>query len=173
METITNKLLLGLLILFTTSAFGQWMYVAPSFDPNKAFGIIDNPRTEIDHRGLDWNLEVGIIDENMGFYISYGRFDNAGFKNYKVGADYYVRPFKWLDMSIGAGIGQIKEKYMTGQYFERVAFEGVGWYHFRAITTFKYKGFGFGLKAQFQDRSDVTKGYVLEGQIIFKYTFEL
>lgn len=172
METITNKLL-AVLLLFTFSTFGQSMYVASSFDANKAFGLRDNPRTVVDHRGLDWNLEAGIIDGNIGGYLSYGRFDNAGFKNYKVGADYYVRPWKWLDMSIGAGIGQMKKRFRTGQYFERISYEGVGWYHFRAITTFKYKGFGFGLKTQFQDRSDVTDGYVLEGQIIFKYEFEL
>lgn len=168
-----KKVLTTLIILISIqiNAQEQYWYASLGFDPNQSFNIIDNPRMEDDVKGLDWNLEAGRRDGSTGFYISYGEFKAGGFKNYKVGVNYYIDIINNLETSIGGGIGAYKKRFMTGLNFEREAWENVGWYHLRArIVWFITDHIGLGAKAQLQHRTLVKGNHVVEGYIslVFK-----
>ena len=133
-------------------------YINFSIDANKAFHLKDNTRTLNDIYGLDYDIEVGAKDKNFGVYMFYGQFKNAGFKNYGAGVDYYLPIFENIDTSIGIAYSPTKQKDLTG-------WEGVGMYSARVVTTFWIKNFGLSLRANLQNRTDVTKGYIFEGAI--------
>lgn len=159
MKSITKILAL----LFSASLYGQ-VYFGFNFDANKAFGIKDNPRTEIDHRGLDFRLEAGAVVDNFGIYITYGRFKSttteAEFWQYGAGVDYYVDVSNWIEVSAGVAFNPFKEKDFRGLY------ENVGTFSARFRTTlYFHQSIGLTLTAKLQQRSDVSKGYVGEGLI--------
>lgn len=146
-------------IMFSITITGQ-PYLNFSFDANKLFDLKDNTRTVSDVYGLDYDIELGARDRHIGVYIFYGTFKNAGFVNYGAGVDYYVNIFENIDTSIGGAYSVIKEKDFRNDYV------GVGWYHLRAVTTiWILPHFGISLRGQFQERNDISKGYVLEGSL--------
>lgn len=106
---IITILSLGLFIFGITQCKAQ-PYVSFSFDANKLFNLKDNSRTEIDWKGLDYDFEVGAIDENIGVYLFYGAFPNAYYDNYGVGVDYYLRPAKRLTISLGNYYSKVMRK---------------------------------------------------------------
>lgn len=134
----------------------DYVYLSPSFDANKAFGIKDNPRTETDHRGLDFDLEAGIRDNHVGVFIYYGQFAAMDYKNYGLGVDYYVVPTNKLHLSLGA-------------YYSVIIRNGnesaTSYISPRAITTV-WLGNTIGLlaKLQYQGRPDLDKR-IFEGAI--------
>ena len=146
---------LSLILLFITVEAQE--YINLSFDVNKAFHLKDNSRTVSDVYGLDYDVEVGAKDGHFGVYMFYGRFENAGFKNYGAGVDYYVNMFDNIDMSIGVAYSKVHERDFRDKWV------GVSWYHIRAVTTIWFhKNIGLSLRIQYQDRNEVAKGYIIE-----------
>lgn len=132
----------------------DYWYISPSFDVNKAFGIIDNPRTEKDHRGLDFDLEAGVRDSHVGVYIFYGQFTAMNYKNYGAGVDYYVMPFTNVHLSLGAYYSTIirQRNESATSYISP-----------RAVTTiWLSKNIGVLAKLQYQGRPDLGKS-IIEG----------
>ena len=148
-------LILSLILSFTINA---QEYVNFSFDANKLFHLKDNPRTVNDVYGLDWDIELGARENHIGIYMFYGEFKK--FNNYGAGVDYYVNILKSIDTSIGGAYSVIKEKDFRNNYV------GVGWFHLRAVTTiWIIPTIGLSFRVQYQDRNDVSKGYIIEGAI--------
>jgi len=148
-------LILSLILSFTINA---QQYISFTFDANKAFHLKDNPRTVNDVYGLDWDIELGARENHIGVYMFYGEFKK--FYNYGAGVDYYVNIFKSIDTSIGGAYSVIKEKDFRNNYV------GVGWFHLRAVTTiWIIPNIGLSFRVQYQDRNDVSKGYIIEGAL--------
>ena len=137
-------------------------YANFSFDMNKAFHLKDNPRTVNDVYGLDYDIEIGARDNNFGVFMFYGQFNNQ-FRNYGAGVDYYINIIEGVSTSIGVAYSPTKQRDF------RDKFEGVGMYSARAVLTYWIKHFGLSLRANIQNRTDVSKGYVLEGMIGLSY----
>jgi hypothetical protein len=83
------------------SCFGQF-YTGIAIDPNKAFGIIENPRTKQDHRGLHFDIETGFVENDFAFYLLYGRFEAANYQKLALGADYFVLKDEELNLGLEA-----------------------------------------------------------------------
>ncbi len=82
------------ILFFALAATAQdYSYINFNFDPNKATGLVDNPRTETDVRGLDWEIEAGVRYHQWGIYMFYGAFQERDYQSYGAGADYF---FNWL-----------------------------------------------------------------------------
>lgn len=120
MKRITTLLLL----LFSLSLIGQtvygkkdpadYVYGAFSFDPNMAFGIIDNEDTLAPDRGFDWDVEIGARDRHFGVYLFYGRFNEFNYQTYGTGVDYYVNwlrdeVIEWHNPFTGRYIGKLTD----------------------------------------------------------------
>jgi len=150
-------LLISLILSFSLNA---QPYINFSFDANKAFHLNDNGRTAKDIFGLDYDIELGAREKHFGVYMFYGQFKNAGFVNYGAGVDYYVNIFDNIDTSFGVAYSPIKQKDFRNDYV------GVGWYHARLVTIiWIHKNIGLSLRGQLQNRTDVSKGYILEGAL--------
>ncbi|MDC7248621.1 MAG: hypothetical protein PQJ49_01720, partial [Sphaerochaetaceae bacterium] len=119
-----KKLLTLLVLMCSISAFSQnngetkppadYAYFAASFDPNMAFGIIDNKDTAAPDRGFDWDLELGARDRHFGVYLFYGRFNEFNYQVYGAGVDYYVNwlrdeVIEWHNPFTGRYIGKITD----------------------------------------------------------------
>lgn len=70
-----------LIFLLAFTAQSQ-VYTTFSFDVNKLLNLKDNPRTKTDWKGLDYDFEIGVIDENVGVYLFYGQFPRGFYSNY-------------------------------------------------------------------------------------------
>lgn len=128
MKTIARARLIIILICSivvgtVTTAYSQkvpdadYMYLDFSFDGNKLLNIWDNPRTEVDHLGLDWDFEAGARDKRVGVYIFGGMFVEADYMNYGLGADYYLFPnTQGLDLSLGVYYSQVLRQDSNGTW---------------------------------------------------------
>ena len=154
-----------ILLLFLSLNLNAQPYINFSFDVNKAFHLKENTRTLSDVYGLDYDIEIGAKENNFGVYAFYGRFNEAGFVNYGAGVDYYLPIFENIDTSIGITYSPTKQRDFRDKW------EGVGMYSARAVTTFWIKNLGLSLRANIQNRTDVSKGYVLEGALGFSFRF--
>ncbi len=83
------------------SCFGQF-YTGIAIDPNKAFGIIDNPRTEQDHRGLHFDIETGFINNDFAVYLLYGRFEAANYQKLALEGDYFFLKDNKIELGLEA-----------------------------------------------------------------------
>ena len=151
-----------ILILFVSTTYGQ-EYFQAEIDPNKAFGIIDNPRTETDHKGIDFDAEIGVVHNNIGAYVFYGYFHNAYYQNYGAGTDYYFLKSDNLNLGIGAGLSVIMKKI----FFEH---QSRGWAGFVAWHS-RFLGviwlndrIGITGTLQYQRRPDIATKGIIEGK---------
>ena len=159
-----KKLCLWVSLLFFGIAAAQNhnVYVAPSFDPNKAFGVIDNPRTEIDNRGLDWDIEIGVSPKKLGLFIFYGEFAAMNYKNYGVGIEYFPIRQKIYEWSIGGSAGSILRK------------QNGNWANFvtgNLRTTFIFWAWdriGLSFRGQYQGRPDIKANGIFETSVGIK-----
>ncbi|WP_029038806.1 hypothetical protein [Salinimicrobium xinjiangense] len=85
-------------------------YTGIAIDPNKAFGIIDNPRTEEDHRGLHFDVEVGLIENELAFYLLFGKFKEANYQKLALGADLFFLKNNRIETAIGGSVSNIWKK---------------------------------------------------------------
>jgi len=137
----------------------DYVYLKASFDPNNAFGITDNPRTEVQSTGFDYDIELGARYKTVGVYVFYGSFQEINYYNYGAGVDLYVNIFNKVDTSLGANMGVIGRKYGDdwGASFAPAV---------RAITTiWIVDDLGIVLTAQGQNRPDINKNLIFEGSI--------
>ena len=187
-----TKIIYFTILLFATATmsaqtFGtgattkDYFYFKTTFDPNAAFAIMDNPRTEDDVRGLDFDFETGVRWKSVGVYIFAGAFKKINYRNYGAGFDVYFNWFshselticnpitkeyftavKGVDLSIGANITFITRKYSghDGAETWRASLAPA----VRATSTFWFsKSIGFVLNAQLQNRPDINKLAIFEG----------
>ena len=148
------------------SSFGQF-YTGVAIDPNKAFGIIDNPRTEQDHRGLHFDIEMGCIENNFAVYLLYGRFQAANYQKLALGADYFFLKEDRFEFGLGSSVSNIWKKQAepseTSTYF--------GWLG-RLTGIFRvYPRLGLVGHFQYQSRPDLEVTGILEGKIGVRYYF--
>ena len=148
-----------LILLFLTLNLNAQPYVNVSVDANKLLHLKENSRTVNDIYGLDYDIEIGARENNFGVFAFYGRFNEAGFVNYGAGVDYYIDIINNVSTSIGVAYSPTKQRDFRDKW------EGVGMYSARAVTTFWLKNFGLSLRANLQNRTDVSKGYIFEGAI--------
>lgn len=97
-------------LVTATSLAQDYAYARVTVDPNNLLGIVNNPRTQEQTNGLDFDIEVGARDRHVGVYVTYGRFENIGYQNYAAGVDYYVNWVPELDMSLGINYGVVLRK---------------------------------------------------------------
>lgn len=163
-----KKLLI--LLLFTISSQAQ--YVDFSIDANKALGIFDNHRTEIDHRGIDFDLEIGAIEGNWAGYAFYGNFSSAKYQNYGLGVDYYLLQNRNFHIVVGPQLTMILRKYPVGINGERKAWGTNMAYAGRLVAVLWLTDhWGISIRIQYQRRPDINTG-ILEGSIGLRYNFK-
>lgn len=155
-------------------------YVDFSIDPNKALGIIDNPRTEVDHRGIDWDLEIGLIipKADLKWYVYYGKFDAMNWTNYGTGIDYYLERGDWYDVAVGLQVNFINHPFEV--------YDEDGGFAFNADYNANSLGFGarlagvfwvfrnYGISGRFQyiTRPDLEKTFgIIEGSVGMTFKF--
>ena len=153
-----------LLIIFSTSCYSQF-YTGIAIDPNKAFGIIDNPRTETDHRGLHFDVEMGLVENKLGFYLLYGRFEQANYQKLAVGADYFFVKNEKLNIGIGSSGSNIWKKEKSSS--ERATY--LAWLGRLTGIIWVYPKFGLVGHLQYQSRPDLEVTGIIEGKIGFRY----
>ena len=164
------KKLLFLTVLFPIITAAQHhVYFSAGIDPNKAFNVIDNPRTEVDHHGLDFNVETGIALQKVKTFIYYGRFEAAGYQEYGAGVD-YILPFqKPLELTLGLGYGNLMR---VADFYEKTHWMGFLAWNVRTKFTYWFGNFGINAKLQFQQRPDIDMLGIIEGGVGISYRIE-
>ena len=155
-------------LFFTLASHAQ--YLDLSIDPNKAFGGINNPRTEKDHRGIDVDLELGVARQMIGAYIFYGIFSEAEYQNYGIGSDLYFYRSERITFAAGPQITMVLRKRYVGANYEIPAWAGMLALAFRSTGTFWITDrIGMSGRIQYQRRPDISIGGIIEGSIGVKY----
>lgn len=146
------------------SCYGQF-YTGIAIDPNKAFGIVDNPRTEQDHRGLHFDVEVGLVKDEFAFYLLYGKFKEANYQKLALGADYFFLKDQKIEIAIGSSVSNIWKKQSessdTTTYF--------GWLGRLTGILWIYPKIGLVGHFQYQSRPDLKVTGIVEGKIGLRY----
>lgn len=184
-----KKLLILLLFYNTINAqFSDYAYVRFQLDPNNLFGIIDNPRTEVEILGFDFDFEIGARDRHIGVYLTYGRFEKQGYQNYAAGVDYYPYWFEnhsiyiynpisgvrsklieGFDLSVGINYGLVSRKYHN-KFEPGYNWGGSGAMAMRGVIGIKFsKNISIINTLQYQQRPELKK-FVLEGAIGIQFS---
>lgn len=154
------KTLIIFLISLTTYA---QVYTSLSFDVNKAILHIDNPRTETDWKGLDYDVEVGYMaderDGNIGIYLYYGAFPNAFYTNHGFGVDWYITLSERFKISIGNYYSTVK-RHKEYKYLG----SSIAYFNPRGKISYDTSWITIELIAKLQSRGDIGKA-IPEGQI--------
>lgn len=172
-KTSIKTLLLALmsvaLFLFAIRQCKAQAYVSFSFDANKAFNLKDNPRTQTDWQGLDYDIELGFMaderDANIGVYLFYGAFPKAYYRNWGFGFDWYYSPLERLNLSLG-NFYQVTKRHSEFNHLG-------GSHNFinpRGKISYDLNCLTIGLIAKLTNRLDIDKR-VFEGQIELKKKF--
>lgn len=147
------------------------VYFRAAVDPNQLFGIIDNPRTETETFGLDFDLEAGARYKRVGVYITYGRFENIGYQNYAGGVDYLIPIIKKVETSLGFNYGVVMRRddnYYISEFdpIDEPVWSGSSALAFRGVTKLPIikNKLSIPLVLQYQQRPDIGT-WVLEGSI--------
>jgi len=145
----------------------KYAYGNISIDANKIFRFNNNPRTEIQNKGIDFDVEIGARDGHVAVFIYYGRFDPIKYQNYGIGLDYFIHYLRdsGIEFSIGGAYGSILRKLPTGSEGES------GWANFlgysaRAKTVYWIlDNVAVELKFQYQQRNDIAVAGIYEGTV--------
>ena len=97
MKIITTTLLL----LVTLTSQSQTQYISFSVDANNLLEVRNNDRMKYQINGLDFDIEVGTIQQNTSSYIFYGAFPNAYYHNYGFGLDYHFNVLQNINLYLG------------------------------------------------------------------------
>lgn len=151
----------------STSCFSQF-YTGIAIDPNKAFGILDNPRTEQDHRGLHFDIEVGLIEHEFAFYLLFGKFKEANYQKLALGADYFFLKDEKIEIGIGSSISNI----WKGQNHTSETTTYFGWLGRLTGIFWFYRKLSLVGHFQYQSRPDLEVTGILEGKIGLRYLFK-
>jgi hypothetical protein len=153
---IVTLLSLGL-FLFAIRQCNAQPYISFNVDANNLLNIKENKRTIVN--GLDFDIEVGAIENNIGVYVFYGMFYNANYQNYGVGVDYIINPLENVYLSLGnqyhVTIRNKKQKYLgtTDSYFNP-----------RGKISYDLSFLTIDLIAKFTKRNDIDKR-IFEGSV--------
>jgi hypothetical protein len=166
---------LMILFLIPVLSYGQvknsYVNIDVSLDPNKAFQIIDNPRTINDHKGLDFDVELGANEGKTYVYLFYGRFNRMDYQNYGFGVDQFLLITDNFEWKAGAGISVIMRKQLFGQQLEREGWGAALGYHFRTVGDLKInKHVSLTARLQYQRRPDINIG-IVEGAVGIAFRF--
>lgn len=135
--------------VMTTQA--QAPYFDAGFDVNKA--VRSN-----DVQGFDFDVEVGSVSEQVGAYLTYGRFDAQDYQNIGVGVDFYPVQNKTIDFSFGLASTLILRKYYhTGVLSNNSYHQGyLGWAARINGVFWATNNIGLSTQVQFQNRPDLS-----------------
>ena len=136
--------------IFSITLCCAQVYTSFSFDTNKLFIHYDNPRTETDHKGLDYDIEIGAIDENVGVFVFYGAFPNAYYSNYGAGIDFYTNPIRNVYLSLGNSYTFVA-RHKDYKYLGR----GGGMFNPRWKIGYEFKHFNIGYIGKYSKRADL------------------
>ena len=152
------KKLICLLFFITANSYGQF-YTDFGVDPNKAFGIIDNPRTEDDHQGFHFDVEAGVIINRLGVYLLYGSFQAADYQKVATGVDYYLLQSNRFSLAAGSAVSVIfRTREPEEQSFP-------AWNARTTAVLYIFPGIGLSGTFQYQRRPDIEVAGILEGKI--------
>ena len=154
------------LLLVSTSCYSQF-YTGVVIDPNKAFGIIDNPRTEQDHQGLHFDVEIGMVEKRLAYYALYGSFREANYQKLALGVDYFFIKDKRIEMAFGSNVSNIWKKENVSSP-TRSHFGWLG-----RLTGIFWISDNWGLVGhfQYQSRPDLRIRGIFEGKAGIRYFF--
>lgn len=173
-----KKLLIILLVWpsLMMAQFDHEIYLDLSADPNKAFGVFDNPRTEVDHRGVDFDFELGIHVRKIGVYWFYGRFEAAKYQNYGFGADYYILDRDRVDIAAGLAFSRIMRKLPSGPYWGKETWADLSdYFNYHARIQGVYwiwDNVGVSGRFQYHRRPDIEVHGIFEGAIGVRWKFD-
>lgn len=156
-----------LAFLFCSISCYSQFYTGVAIDPNKAFGIIDNPRTEQDHRGLHFDVEMGLIENEFAFYLLFGKFKEANYQKLALGADYFFLKDEKIEIALGSSVSNIWKK--RDESSEATTY--IGWLGRFTGIFWIYRELGLVGHFQFQSRPDLEVTGILEGKIGLRYFF--
>lgn len=117
----------------SASAQNNYVNVQASFDPNKLFHIVDNERTVVDHKGLDFDVEVGASEGKFYGYIFYGSFRNAQYQNYGTGADWTLFLNHNFEVKAGAALSIVLREQQFGTNLKHTGWGSTFGYQFRGV----------------------------------------
>lgn len=174
---VTFLLLLAITAISTAQVDEDYIYLKATIDPNNALGVIDNPRTETETTGIDFDIEAGARYKRVAVYLTYGRFGKIGYQNYAVGVDHYVPILKNIQTSIGFNYGVVMRRddnYYFSDFdpINEPVWGGSGAVAFRAsveIPIVKEK-LDLTLTSQYQQRPELNQ-FIFEGVVGLKYKF--
>lgn len=149
----------------STGCYSQF-YTGVAIDPNKAFGVIDNPRTEEDHRGLHFDVEMGLVEQKFAFYLLFGKFRQANYQKLALGADYFLQKDKRFEGGIGSSVSIIWKEQSpseTNNYF--------GWLGRLTGIFWIFPKLGLVGHFQYQSRPDLKVAGIVEGKVGLRYIF--
>ena len=152
-----NKLFF-ILFLIAANSYGQF-YADFGIDPNKAFGIIDNPRTKDDHRGFHFDVEAGALLNHIGVYLLYGRFAAADYQKAATGVDYYFLQNNRFSLAAGSAASMIFRTSEPGSRFQ------LAWSVRTTTVYYILPQVGLSGNFQYQRRPDIEVAGILEGKI--------
>ena len=170
------KLLFLFLLPVFMAAQDHEVYFDLSADANKFSGVIDNPRTEVDHRGLDWDLEVGLITDSLKWYIYYGEFRAINWTNYGSGLDFYIEKGDWYDVVAGLQVNFISHPFEV--YNEDGSFAFYADYNASSLGVgarlagvfWVFRNVGLSGRLQYVTRPDLEETFgIIEGSIGLTY----
>lgn len=82
---------------------GHW-YVSGSFDVNNG---LDLSQTEMEPKGLDFDVELGVRSRSFSYYAFYGEYSKIEYSNYGAGIEYFFIEDSRVDVTIGGNMGVI------------------------------------------------------------------
>ena len=161
-KNIWRTVIIALLILvLSILECSSQVYASFSFDTNKLIFHKDNPRTEEDWKGLDYDVEVGAIEDNVGIFMFYGAFPAAYYSNYGAGIDFYTHPIKNVYLSLGNSYVFVA-RHGKYKYLGR----GGGMFNPRWKIGYEFKHFNIGYVGKYTKRADL-------GNAIFEAQMEI
>jgi hypothetical protein len=165
------KLLLLLLPFCCMAQHNRFVNFELSADPNKMFHIIDNPRTEEDHKGLDFDLELGAADRGLYVYLFYGRFEQADYQNYGFGADGFLVSGPQWELKAGAAVSVVMRKQLFGNRLQTEGWGAALGYHLRVLSSIRLnKNFALTGKIQYHRRGDLGAGILeVAGGVSYRF----
>lgn len=146
-----------------------YKYVNLSIDPNKIFNFNENPRTQTQNKGIDFDAEIGARTGHVAVFIYYGQFEAIKYQNYGAGVDYFVH---WLrdsgiEFSGGLSYGSVLRQYEKDERWANY----LG-YSARIKTVYWIlEDFAVELKFQRQERNDIGT-CIYEGTVGATYKFD-
>ena len=176
-------------MLFSTSIHSQqvwnkkdqadYFYLSATFDANKAFGLKDNPRTDHDNRGFDYDLEFGFRKDFGAVYTFYGAFNEIDYQIYGAGVDLYIQPLRNSKMNIGNTLIYDGIEFSIGAYYSEVIRSNrydqhgsfTAWFNPRAKILIWRGNFALEFVGKLQNRPELGK-YIGEGSIGLTYKFD-